>query len=148
MIKDEKEGKEEATRAPQLAVGPPRPPLVIPWEKVADIVFAALGPAIKRAIRRKPQKLPVTAAAHLHPIFHSAYFGTLEERTLSTEQELLDVFGHYTRREFKLGSYAVMAPNVTIKFMANTAKTQMKLKYHVYNCYNVLQWPESYSFED
>ncbi|KAL6042445.1 hypothetical protein QOT17_024444 [Balamuthia mandrillaris] len=40
-----------------------------------------------------------------------------------------------------------MAPNVTIKYMANTEKTRMKLKYHVYNCYNVLQWPESYSFE-
>ncbi|KAL6066924.1 hypothetical protein QOT17_009285 [Balamuthia mandrillaris] len=125
MIKDEKEGNREAMRTPQLTAGLPRSSLVIPWEK-----------------------LPVTAAAPLHPIFHSAYFGTLEERTLSTEQELLDVFGHYTRREFKHGSYAVLAPNVTIEYMANTEKTWLKLKYRVYNWNNVLQWPESYFFED
>ncbi|KAL6065702.1 hypothetical protein QOT17_009988 [Balamuthia mandrillaris] len=76
------------------------------------------------------------------------FFGTSEEHTLCTEQEIFDVFGHHTKREFKHGSYLVMALDIMVKYLTNTGKTQLRLKYCVYNCHDVLQWPESYTFSD
>jgi len=129
-------------------IGPvPPETITIPWALLAKTMFWSLGPAIRKAMKRKEQRLPVSALVPMPPEIHTAVFGQLE-LLLTTEEQVSRWLGPLVRKDFPYGAHATLGPPIRIQYIKSTGKTRVRFHYAVYNHENVLQWPEHYTIPD
>ncbi|KAL6045516.1 hypothetical protein QOT17_022744 [Balamuthia mandrillaris] len=107
---------------------------------LVQIVGDIICPQLQRRIKRKAQKLPLCVSVPLHIHLHLAVFGAAE-REFSSLEEIGNLFGPPPVKTFRLGSYAILQPPLTIARTSN-GETRVKVNYCVYNKQNVLLWPE------
>eukprot|EP01098_Paradermamoeba_levis_P014038 TRINITY_DN6586_c0_g4_i1.p2 TRINITY_DN6586_c0_g4~~TRINITY_DN6586_c0_g4_i1.p2 ORF type:complete len:123 (-),score=33.65 TRINITY_DN6586_c0_g4_i1:54-422(-) len=63
-------------------------------------------------------------------------------------EEIFRLFGQYKEKRFWAGSYAVLVPNLAIKYLEKREGFQVRFLYHVYNQSNILRWPTTEIFVD
>ena len=101
-----------------------------------------LGPSIHKAMSRKRRELPVTVSAK---ILRDFYVGLFQWGDLVCDMKhVLAMFGHWHRKAFERGSYALMCGPISITqqvISRTTTNVKISFFYKVYNAVGVLQWP-------
>ncbi|KAL6058342.1 hypothetical protein QOT17_014845 [Balamuthia mandrillaris] len=116
------------------------PYVVLERQTIVQIVQDTVGPALKKRVTRKPRDLPLRFSVELSSALHQLFFGEFET-TLSSLQQIEEIFGENSCITYERGSYAKLQPPLHIKRLKN--KTKFTIFYAVYNRSHVLQWPEA-----
>lgn len=118
--------------------------IVLQITDVKDYVINdVLGPLVRKAMSRKRKKLPISVKA---PIMRRLYQDLFTEDLIVEDSKVANLFGEWARRNFKLGSYAVMCSPVTITqdvISKTSTNVIIQFSYKVYNGFGVLQWPRT-----
>jgi hypothetical protein len=95
-------------------------------------------------VRTQTHKLPICVSVRVPPTIHAIAVGTLEPYTYETEAAITTDLGIELTKKFRLGSYAVIKPPLSVSYNKKKGKTQLYINYEVYSHANVLLWPVHY----
>jgi len=101
-----------------------------------------LVPHIHKVMSRKRRSLPVNLK---HPIMRVMYNKLFKEDLLVDNEKIKVLFGVWHRKNYKLGSYALICgPVQFMQDVISNTSTNLCISFHykVYNSYDVLQWPD------
>ncbi|KAL6045205.1 hypothetical protein QOT17_022903 [Balamuthia mandrillaris] len=116
-------------------------------EDISRFVFGCLCQKISKSLTQKPRKLPVVVSVEAPSSFHAFLWGTTEPLHYKTVEALLDspFPANMIRKDFSDGGYAKITPAVTVSYNFNRLRTEISLRYQVFNAYGTLQWPHEFN---
>ncbi|KAL6060958.1 hypothetical protein QOT17_013166 [Balamuthia mandrillaris] len=116
-------------------------------EDISRFVFGCLWRKISKGLTPKPRKLPVVVSVEVPPPFHAFLWGTTEPLHYKTVEDFLasPFPASMRRKDFSDGGYAEITPEVTVSYDFNRLRTEISLRYQVFNAYGTLQWPHEFN---
>ncbi len=117
----------------------------IPFTAIEADIYSAIRKAVTERIKRAREKLPLTAKAHVSALLANIYFGA-EHVVSLTPDEMANLLGSSTRKEFERGGYAIVQSNPPVLLRYDEKRTVVNVTFHiiVYNSFGTPQWPSAF----
>eukprot|EP01098_Paradermamoeba_levis_P014407 TRINITY_DN685_c0_g1_i1.p1 TRINITY_DN685_c0_g1~~TRINITY_DN685_c0_g1_i1.p1 ORF type:complete len:313 (-),score=72.26 TRINITY_DN685_c0_g1_i1:531-1469(-) len=101
-----------------------------------------IGPPVHKKIIRTPNtQKPFEVFIKWPKLMWDVTFPSTTVVFYTKSEEISDLFGEFKEKRFWAGSYAVLVPNMAIKYREKQEGFRVQFLYHVYNQSHILRWP-------